>query len=205
METNLPSKTQETSLPMSSLVSQDKLVKAIQGFGEEYRDLVLCKYQRGKGLEKAVASKAPTFHDISDYFGEEATLFWLRFHIAETFAFLGIYDTASAYQIRQTADLIVQHEIFGQLTLDEFLCFLQRFKQGLYGKIYNSARPNPQEFLMCLQPFWNELSYQRGKQAEKEQVERLSRELHKAKPPTPEEQQRIEEIQARLSERFNYK
>ena len=202
METNLPSKTQETSLPMSSLVSQDKLVKAIQGFGEEYRDLVLCKYQRGKGLEKAVASKAPTFHDISDYFGEEATLFWLRFHIAETFAFLGIYDTASAYQIRQTADLIVQHEIFGQLTLDEFLCFLQRFKQGLYGKIYNSARPNPQEFLMCLQPFWNELSYQRGKQAEKEQVERLSRELHETKPPTPEEQQRIEEIQARLSERF---
>jgi hypothetical protein len=165
-------------LPQSSLISQDKIVQAIQGFGEEYRDLILCRYQKGKGIEKAVASKAPTFHDVSDYFGEQATKFWLRFHIAETFAFLGIYDTASKFQVQQTADLILSHEIFGQLTLDEFLCFLQRFKRGDYGKIYNSARPNPQEFLMCLQPFWNELSYQRGKQAEKERQEQISRELH---------------------------
>jgi hypothetical protein len=165
-------------LPQSSLISQDKIAQAIQGFGEEYRDLILCRYQKGKGIEKAVASKAPTFHDVSDYFGEQATKFWLRFHIAETFAFLGIYDTASKFQVQQTADLILSHEIFGQLTLDEFLCFLQRFKRGDYGKIYNSARPNPQEFLMCLQPFWNELSYQRGKQAEKERQEQISRELH---------------------------
>jgi hypothetical protein len=178
-------------------------MNAIQGFGEEYRELILCKYQKGKGIEKAVASHAPSFHDVCDYFGDSAMRFWLRFHIAETFAFLGIYDTASKYQVQQTADLILQHEIFGQLTLDEFLCFLQRFKMGAYGKIYQSARPNPQEFLMCLTPFWNELSYQRGKQAEKENIERLSREREEMPPPTPEEQQRIAEIQARLAERFS--
>jgi hypothetical protein len=178
-DNNLPQTSSAlVALPQSSLISQDKIVQAIQGFGEEYRDLILCRYQKGKGIEKAVASKAPTFHDVSDYFGEQATKFWLRFHIAETFAFLGIYDTASKFQVQQTADLILSHEIFGQLTLDEFLCFLQRFKRGDYGKIYNSARPNPQEFLMCLQPFWNELSYQRGKQAEKERQEQISRELH---------------------------
>jgi hypothetical protein len=178
-DNNLPQTSSAlVALPQSSLISQDKIAQAIQGFGEEYRDLILCRYQKGKGIEKAVASKAPTFHDVSDYFGEQATKFWLRFHIAETFAFLGIYDTASKFQVQQTADLILSHEIFGQLTLDEFLCFLQRFKRGDYGKIYNSARPNPQEFLMCLQPFWNELSYQRGKQAEKERQEQISRELH---------------------------
>lgn len=160
------------------MVSQDKLTLAIQSFGEDYREQILCKHQKGMGIEKAVASKAPTFHDVSDYFGEQATKFWLRFHIAETFAFLGIYDTASKYQVQQTADLILSHEIYGQLTLDEFLCFLQRFKRGDYGRIYNSARPNPQEFLMCLQPFWNELSHQRGKQAAKERQERISAELH---------------------------
>jgi hypothetical protein len=130
------------------------------------------------GITKAVESKAPTFHDVSAFFTENATRFWLRFHIAETFAFLGIYDTASKYQVQHTADLIMQHEIYGQLTLPEFLCFLQRFKMGTYGKIYQSNRPNPQEFLMCLQPFWNELCHERGKAAEKAQQERLSRELH---------------------------
>lgn len=175
---NLPVQTQQSALPTSLLVSQNQLAQAIQSFGDEYRELVLCKYQKPVGLEKSVAAKAPTFHDVSDYFGEKATKFWLRFHIAETFAFLGIYDTASKYQVQQTADLILSHEIYGQLTLSEFLCFLQRFKSGNYGKIYNSNRPNPQEFLQCLQPFWNELSYARGKQAEKERQEQISKSLH---------------------------
>ncbi len=74
------------------------------------------------------------------------------------------------------ANMILSHEIYGQLTLLEFLCFLHRFKQGRYGKIYQSNRPNPQEFLMCLQPFWNELSYERGKQEERERIERLREE-----------------------------
>ena len=156
------------------MVSTDKIVKAIAGFGDEYRDLVLCKYHKAEGLKKAVEDKAPTFHDVSDYFGEDATRFWLRLHIAETFAFLGIYDTASKYQVQQTADLILSHEIFGQLTLSEFLCFLNRFKMGSYGKIYQSARPNPQEFLMCLAPFWNELCHERGKAAEKELQQKIS-------------------------------
>ena len=134
-------------------------------------------------------------------FGEQATKFWLRFHIAETFAFLGIYDTASKFQVQQTADLILSHEIFGQLTLDEFLCFLQRFKRGDYGKIYQSARPNPQEFLMCLRPFWNELLDHRIRAAQAEQQRRLD-EQRPAAPPTPEERQKIDQIRERLAKRF---
>jgi len=172
---------------------------AIQSFGNEYREMVFCKYQRPMGIEKAVAEKAPTFHDVKAFFGEESMRFWLRFHIAETFAFLGIYDTASKYQVQQTADLILSHEIFGQLTLDEFLCFLQRFKMGLYGKIYQSNRPNPQEFLMCLTPFWNELCKFRGKQEEKERIEQLSKDRHSANNMTYQEwleykKQRGEEV-----------
>ena len=208
MDERLPQQTRtgqansQISLPTSSLTSGDKIAQAIQGFGEEYRDMVFCKYQKGKGIEKAVASGAPTFHDVSDIFGEQAMIFWLRFHIAETFAFLGIYDTASKYQVQQTADLIMSHEIFGQLTLDEFLCFLQRFKMGTYGKIYQSQRPNPQEFLMALGPFWNELCKWRGKQADRDQQEKISRELHETPAPTPEQQKHIDEIKERLSNRF---
>ena len=187
-QNNIPrSNSSSQNLPTSLLVNQNQLAQAIQGFGEEYKELILCRYQKAAGIEKAVASKAPTFHDVTDNFGEKATKFWLRFHIAETFAFLGIYDTASKYQVQQTADIILSHEIYGQLTLSEFLCFLQRFKQGRYGKIYQSNRPNPQEFLMCLQPFWNELSYERGKMAEKERQEQISRDLHSPDNITYEE------------------
>lgn len=172
---NLPSTSNESqNLPTSSLISAEKISNAIIGFGEDYRDMIFCKYQKPVGIEKAVTDKAPTFHDVSNFWGDKATLFWLRFHIAETFAFLGIYDSASKYQVQQTADLILSHEIYGQLTLSEFLCFLNRFKQGRYGKIYQSNHPNPQEFLMCLQPFWNELSYERGKQMERERIEKQS-------------------------------
>lgn len=184
---NLPSRDNLTNLPTSSLTSQDKIATAIQKFGEEYREMVFCKYQKPTGIEKAVSANAPTFHDITDFFGEKATLFWLRFHIAEAFAFCGIYDTASAYQIRTTAEMIIQHEIYGQLTLSEFLCFLQRFKQGRYGKIYNSNRPNPQEFLMCLQPYWNELSYERGKAEERKRQEEISKVVHSSENMTYEE------------------
>ncbi len=185
-QTNLPT-AQPKSWPTFSLVSTSQVQQAVKVFGPEYSEFVLCAYHKPKGISKAVASRAPTFYDVSNYFTEEATRFWLRLHIAETFAFLGIYDTASKYQVQQTADLIMQHEIYGQLTLDEFHCFLQRFKTGSYGKIYQSSRPNPQEFLACLKPFWNELSYERGRQAEKEKQERLSSDLHSPENITYEE------------------
>ena len=190
-------------MPASSLTSQDKIAKAINGFGPDYGELVFCKYQKPMSIEKAVSANAPTFHDVSNFWGEEATKLWLRFHIAETFAFLGIYDTASKYQVQQTADLILSHEIFGQLTLSEFLCFLQRFKLGRYGKIYQSSRPNPQEFLMCLTPFWNELCKERGREEERRRQEQLHEERRSYQPPTPEEQAHIHEIQLRLANKFN--
>ena len=182
-------------MPISSLTSGDKIAIAIQGFGDDYRDMIFCKYQKPTGIEKAVSEKAPTFRDVTNFFGEGATKFWLRFHIAETFAFLGIYDTASKYQVQQTADLILSHEIFGQLTLAEFLCFLKRFKMGAYGKIYQSQRPNPQEFLMCLIPFWNDLKDERGRQEEKNRQIRLSEAVHSPDNMTREEYEEIRMIE----------
>lgn len=194
MTDNLP-QTQQTNLPTFSLASSNQIAKAIQGFGEDYSRLVLCKYYKPCGIKSAVEQKAPSFHDVSSFWGESATKFWLRLHIAETFAFLGIYDTASKYQVQQTADLIMQHEIYGQLTLSEFLCFLQRFKMGSYGKIYQSSRPNPQEFLMCLRPFWNELCQERGKSEEKERQKQLSEMMHDPENMTREEFDEIRTIE----------
>lgn len=200
--TNLPQSSVSVNLPTSSLTSQDKILMAIAQFGDEYRELIFNKYQRPTSIEKAVEEKSPNFHEVTNFWGEKATLFWLRFHIAETFNFLGIYDTASKHQVQQTAEMIISHEIFGQLTLSEFLCFLQRFKQGRYGKIYQSSRPNPQEFLMCLQPFWNELSYERGRKEERDRLERLSEAKKNYRPPTPEETDKIKNIVGKLSKRF---
>jgi hypothetical protein len=163
------------------LISAEKIAAAITRFGEDYRQMIFERFKKGTGIERAVSEVAPTFYDVTNFFGEDATLFWLRFHIAETFAFLGIYDTVSKFQVQQTADLIISHEIYGQLTLSEFLCFLTRFKRGDYGKIYQSARPNPQEFLSCLRPFWNELVEHRIKIVKAEQAKREAEQAKKDK------------------------
>jgi len=164
-----------------------RIEKAITAFGESYKHDVFDKYKKSMGIERSVAVKAPTFHDVANKYSQEAIVFWLRYHIADTFVFLGIFDQSSKTQIVQTAELIMQHEIFGQLTLQEFLCFLTRFKRGDYGKIYNSNRPNPQEFLRCLQPFWNEVSYYRGKQEEKDRIDQLSADRHNSQNITWEQ------------------
>lgn len=200
MERNITIK--QENLPAFSLVSQDKLAKAIQGFGEDYRNLVICRHYNANNLMDAVSDNAPTFLDISNFFGDDATRFWLRLHIAEAFAFVGIYDTSSKFQIQQTADLIMQHEIYGQFTLSEFLTFLNRFKRGDYGKVYNSTRPNPQEFLVCLRQFWQDLSYARGRHEEQLKADRLSQEKRSA-PITDEQQQHVAEVQQRIAEKFN--
>lgn len=192
-------------MPQSSLTSRDKIELAICGFGDDYRNMIFCKYQKPTGIEKAVDAKAPTFHDVTNFWGEKATIFWLRFHIAETFYFLGIFDTASKYQIQQTAEMILSHEIYGQLTLSEFLCFLQRFKQGRYGKIFQSNKPNPQEFLMCLQPFWNELCKERGEKEERDQLKKLSEDKKNYRTLSPDETEKIKSIQEKLEKRFNPK
>lgn len=149
--------------------------------------MVFDKYCKAVGIERAVALKAPTFHDVTKSYGEDATAFWMRYHIAETFLFVGIYDQASKYQIRHTAELILEHEIYGQLTLSEFLCFLQRFKQGRYERIYNSNHPNPQEFLRCLKPFWEDLMAYRGRQREKELIEEMRKKEQESHPISWEE------------------
>lgn len=184
-----------TNLPTSSLTSSEKIQQAVAQFGEDYVNLIFCAHKTAMPIEKAAASYAPTMRNVSDFFSEKAILFWLRFHIAETFAFLGIYDTASKYQIQETANLILHDEIFGQLTLDEFLCFLHRFKTGHYGKIYQSARPNPQEFLACLTPFWNELWHMRGKAEDERKREEQQKMLRDPRNMTREEYDEIKQIE----------
>lgn len=181
------------------LATNEQLCKALLRYGEDYTRLVFSRYNHPPAsIRKAAESPAPTFHDVTNYFSREATLMWLRFHIAETFAFLGIYDTASKGQIIQTAELILDHEIFGQMNLDEFLQFLTQFKRGDYGKIYQSARPNPQEFLMCLKPYWNQLVEYRIHLAKKEQEERQAArtEADKANVMNYEEWQEIKMLTA---------
>lgn len=185
----------KSNLPQSILTTQDRLAEVLARFGEDYTKLVFNRYkQPTASIAKAAESHSPTFIDVTNFFSRDAALLWLRFHIAETFAFIGIYDTASIWQVRQTAELILDHEIFGKLNLEEFLVFLSRFKRGDYGKIYQSARPNPQEFLMCLRPFWHELVAHRIRLAEAKEKQRLQ--YDKADCLTREEWEEIKMLTA---------
>lgn len=184
------------NLPPSLLNNPENLAVAVYKFGPVFAVNVFNRYYKPTTLAKAAANEqAPTLFDVSNFFSEEATLFWLRFHIAETFAFVGIYEKASIFQIRHTAELILSHEVYGQLTLPEFLSFLQKFKTAEYGKIYQSNHPNPQEFLLCLKAFWNELSSERIKIEQRRQQERMERELHNPNNMSYDEWQEIRTIE----------
>jgi hypothetical protein len=160
--------------------SPNDIILGAKKYGDDYMQQIFTRYIQPTSMQEAVRIKAPTFHDCTNFFSEKATLYWLRFHIADTFAFLGIYDNSSVYQIRSTANLILRHEIYGQLTFPEFLVFLERFKIGQYGRIFNSSHPNPQEFLICLRPFWNDLSIERARQ---EECDRQKKEFQDAHSP----------------------
>lgn len=142
-------------------------------FPTEYGTEVFGKYQEALPLERAVEAGAPSFGVVTKRYGKDATKFWLRYQIANTFAMIGVYDQFSVEQIRAVADDILNDEIYGQFTFAEFLSFLHRFRLGKYGKIYSTNRPNMQEFLMALQPFWRDLQAERGRAIlEREQIER---------------------------------
>lgn len=154
----------------------ERVGAALMKYPEEYRTEVFGKFQKALPIERAVEVPAPTFCSVAMSYGKDAAKFWLRFQIASTFAVIGIYDQIDAAQVRAVADDILSDEIYGQFTLAEFLSFLSRFRMGRYGKIYSTNRPNMQEFLMALQPFWKDLQAERWRaRIAKEQKERERR------------------------------
>lgn len=159
---NLPTCLRENSQQV------ERILTFVRQLGENYLKDVVVKYVNGVGIDKSVEMNAPTFHDITKMYGRKGTLFWLRLQLYKTFEFVGILDTASESQIREVSNLIITHEIYGQLTLAEFLNFLKRFKEGRYEKIYSTNHPNMQEFMMCLPAFWIDLMNVRKKKADAE-------------------------------------
>lgn len=151
---NWPSHLQQSSVA---------IVSTLQKLGPAYIENIGKKYVVACGIDKSVAIGAPTFHDVTREYGKKATLFWLRLQLYKTFEFVGIADTVSVLQIKEVSNIIISHEVYGQLTLSEFLCFLQRFKEGRYEKLYSTNHPNMQEFMKCLPMFWAELINARGK------------------------------------------
>lgn len=176
---------------------------AVKSFGEDFELIIWKRYSQPTSLSNAVRQELVTFRDVVNFFSEKAMLFWLRYHIASTFYFLGIYDQASKYQVRETARMILEHEVYGQFTCAEFLCFLQKFKMGEYGKIYQSRNPNPQEFLMCLKPFWEELSHERQKFEDEERMRSLEADLNDPDRMTYDEWKEIKTIQSMYEMKLN--
>ena len=161
----------------------EKVGAALMKYPESYRTEVFGMFQKALPIEKSVEVPAPTLCAVARKYGEDAAKFWLRYQIASTFAVIGIYDQVDAVQVRAVAEDILNDGIYGQFTLPEFLSFLSRFRTGRYGKIYSTNRPNMQEFLMALQPFWKDLQAERGRarlaEEQKERERRLGWDLSK--------------------------
>lgn len=168
--------TEWRNLQASSRIDVDRVTAALIKYPEAYRTEVFGRFHEVMPIEKAVEVVAPTFNAVTKSYGKDATKFWLRYQIANTFAVIGVYDQVDAAQVRAIADDILNDEIYGQFTLPEFLSFLARFRMGKYGKIYSTNKPNMQEFMMALQPFWKDLQIERGRARMKKEHEERERE-----------------------------
>lgn len=117
-------------LPKSFNITEQHLKEAVQRHGEDFMYL-FCKYSRyERGMKGGM-----TISLLSHACTSEAVLFWLRFHIAETLAFVGIYDNTSPHHIKECARLMLVLPNIGNMKLTDLLHFFALVKAGEYGML----------------------------------------------------------------------
>lgn len=125
----------------------------------------------------AVRRKGKSLAEIDKYFGCGASEVWLKIMIIEQLSFLGAFDAAKVGQIRMLAAKIRQE--YYHMTPSELTYFFYKFSLGDYGKLYTGRTINPQDILIGLKEFNNNIQNARI-QFEEEQKEVLRTKEHEA-------------------------
>ncbi len=126
----IPQALHDDKLPKFLNISEDKLRKCLQRYEEKFMYL-FCKYSRyERGMKGGM-----TISLLSHTCSKDAVTFWLRFHIAETLAFVGIFDSTSQHHIKECARLMLVLPEFCNMKLTDLLHFFALVKAGEYGML----------------------------------------------------------------------
>ena len=146
---------QQTNLAQS--LQTDTLQQAITQYGDGYMAF-LRKFPAPakrkdyiRSVYDAVSREGMSLSSIDAYFGEGASVTWLKLMLTDLLKYLGAFDITTVSQIKGTAGRI--RLLCANMTPSELTYFFMSFSVGDYGKLYAGRSVNPQDILIGLKGF----------------------------------------------------
>jgi len=104
-----------------------------------------------RSVYDAVSREGMSLNSIDAYFGEGASLTWLKLMLTDLLKYLGAFDITTVSQIKGTAGRM--RLLCANMTPSELTYFFMSFSVGDYGKLYAGRSVNPQDILIGLKGF----------------------------------------------------
>ena len=151
---------EKNSIPQTNLAQSlqtDTLQQAITQYGDGYMAF-LRKFPAPakrkdyiRSVYDAVSREGMSLKSIDAYFGEGASLTWLKLMLTDLLKYLGAFDITTVSQIKGTAERM--RLLCANMTPSELTFFFMSFSVGDYGKLYAGRSVNPQDILIGLKEF----------------------------------------------------
>lgn len=151
---------EKNSIPQTNLAQSlqtDTLQQAITQYGYGYMAF-LRKFPAPakrkdyiRSVYDAVSREGMSLKSIDAYFGEGASLTWLKLMLTDLLKYLGAFDITTVSQIKGTAERM--RLLCANMTPSELTYFFMSFSVGDYGKLYAGRSVNPQDILIGLKEF----------------------------------------------------
>lgn len=155
------------SLMMKSYPTYDALAMA---FNPRIGALLL------SDVDKAYSPKSPSFAMVSQAYGFDAAVFWVKTEMLDIDLFNATKRDADENAIIELAKLFVRKYPYIRLT--EFMLFVARFKLGMYGKFYGAFDP------ITIGEAFRKFLTQRGHEKEKAERARVQMEIENRRRQT---------------------
>lgn len=155
-----------TQTNLAKSLQTDTLQQAITQYGDGYMAF-LRKFPAPakrkdyiRSVYDAVSREGMSLNSIDAYFGEGASLTWLKLMLTDLLKYLGAFDITTVSQIKGTAGRM--RLLCANMTPSELTYFFMSFSVGDYGKLYAGRSVNPQDILIGLKEFKANVFEQRG-------------------------------------------
>lgn len=155
-----------TQTNLAQSLQTDTLQQAITQYGDGYMAF-LRKFPAPakrkdyiRSVYDAVSREGMSLNSIDAYFGEGASVTWLKLMLTDLLKYLGAFDITTVSQIKGTAGRM--RLLCANMTPSELTYFFMSFSVGDYGKLYAGRSVNPQDILIGLKEFRAKVFEQRA-------------------------------------------
>lgn len=124
-------------------------------------------------IEKVYSDKAPTFAVISEVYGVDSAVWWVKTQIMSIDVYNTTKQDADEKDVIELSKLLVRG--YPHIRLTEFALFVARFKLGLYGKFYGAFDP------LTVGEAFGKFLYQRRHEFERAERMRTQREIEESR------------------------